>query len=321
MRILADFWGPREIESCNFQNLLVFGFCESSQNFILFRQHLFSWFQRGTLWKILKPPEIFQNLPKWPLPVAKMIWSFINDIHEENKFLYFKNCSNFPWINWNQQLRNVLSPPKMNYIRVFEVWFVRSSSLRFWQSIAGLILFKHLKSLQTIYLWIIYPWDFSILCKKRVWKSILEFEDGVSKNTYLYSASVQIQPFLDYGFVNLQIFANYVLDKTLWTTDQGRTMVECVLGVLSRYPKFLAAAGWRFQPLTHCNAKQGKKVNKQGNAVMKTALCIGCSILQEKHFQDNLLVSQDCPLFYPVQCCSSFVFCMVKPSLAKMGLI
>ena len=32
--ILADFWVPHEIESCNFQNLLVFGFPETSQNLI-----------------------------------------------------------------------------------------------------------------------------------------------------------------------------------------------------------------------------------------------------------------------------------------------
>ena len=50
---------------------------------------------------------------------------------------------------------------------------------------------------------------------------MLEFEDGVSKNKsplisiYLFCASVQILQFLDYGFVNLQIFANYVLDRTL----------------------------------------------------------------------------------------------------------
>ena len=34
--ILADFSVPYEIESCNFQNLLVFGFPETSQNLILY---------------------------------------------------------------------------------------------------------------------------------------------------------------------------------------------------------------------------------------------------------------------------------------------
>ena len=36
--VLADFWVPHEIESCTFQNLLVFRFSETSQNLISFRQ-------------------------------------------------------------------------------------------------------------------------------------------------------------------------------------------------------------------------------------------------------------------------------------------
>ena len=43
--ILADFWVPHEIKSCNLQNLLVFGFPETSQNLISFRQFLFSLLQ------------------------------------------------------------------------------------------------------------------------------------------------------------------------------------------------------------------------------------------------------------------------------------
>jgi hypothetical protein len=104
--------------------------------------------------------------------------------------------------------------------------------------------------------------------------------------------------FVDNGFENLQIFANYVLDRT---TDYGRTLGEFVLRVLPQYPKCLAAANCRFQPLTHCNAnaKQGKKVNKQGNAFFKhnnsSVATVTCKI--------TLLLSQDvpaCPLFYPV---------------------
>ena len=45
--ILADFWVPDDIESCNFQNLLVFGFPETSQNLMSFRQLLFSLFHGG----------------------------------------------------------------------------------------------------------------------------------------------------------------------------------------------------------------------------------------------------------------------------------
>ena len=36
------FWVPDDIESCNFQNLLIFGFHETSQNLMSFRQLLFS---------------------------------------------------------------------------------------------------------------------------------------------------------------------------------------------------------------------------------------------------------------------------------------
>jgi hypothetical protein len=35
--ILADFWVPHEIESCNLQNFFVFGFPETSQNLISFK--------------------------------------------------------------------------------------------------------------------------------------------------------------------------------------------------------------------------------------------------------------------------------------------
>ena len=42
--ILADFWVPDDIESCTFQNLLVFRFPETSQNLMSFRQLLFSLF-------------------------------------------------------------------------------------------------------------------------------------------------------------------------------------------------------------------------------------------------------------------------------------
>ena len=35
--ILADFWIPNEIDSLNFQHILLFWFCEASQNLSLFR--------------------------------------------------------------------------------------------------------------------------------------------------------------------------------------------------------------------------------------------------------------------------------------------
>ena len=52
--ILVDFWVPHEIESCICQNLLAFGFPETSQNLILFRQLLFSF---------PNTQEICQNCP------------------------------------------------------------------------------------------------------------------------------------------------------------------------------------------------------------------------------------------------------------------
>ena len=68
--ILADFWVPHEIESCNFQNFLVFEFLETSQNFISYRQLLFSLFQMRDTLKKSKKPESLQELPR---PATKMI--------------------------------------------------------------------------------------------------------------------------------------------------------------------------------------------------------------------------------------------------------
>ena len=72
--ILAGFWVPHEIENCNFQNLVVFPFPETSQNLIPFIQLLFSLFQRGDS---LEKSENPRNLPKYgPQFGAEMIWSF-----------------------------------------------------------------------------------------------------------------------------------------------------------------------------------------------------------------------------------------------------
>ena len=54
--ILADFWVPHEIESCNFQTLLV-KFWYHLDNFY------FHYFKGGTLWKNPINPEICQNCP------------------------------------------------------------------------------------------------------------------------------------------------------------------------------------------------------------------------------------------------------------------
>ena len=52
--VLADFWVPNEIDSLNFQHMLLFWFREASQNLSLFRQLFFHSFQGGTKGKMLK---------------------------------------------------------------------------------------------------------------------------------------------------------------------------------------------------------------------------------------------------------------------------
>ena len=56
-RAFDTFWVPDDIESCNFQNLLIFGFHETSQNLMSFRHLLFSLFHGGTKGKNLKTPK------------------------------------------------------------------------------------------------------------------------------------------------------------------------------------------------------------------------------------------------------------------------
>ena len=56
---LTPFGGPDDIESCNFQNLPVFGFPETSQNLKSFRQLLFSLFHgAGKIWKPQKASTV-----------------------------------------------------------------------------------------------------------------------------------------------------------------------------------------------------------------------------------------------------------------------
>ena len=57
--ILADFWVPNEIDTWNFQHMLLFWFREASQNLSLFRQLSFHSFQGETKGKMLKNQCIF----------------------------------------------------------------------------------------------------------------------------------------------------------------------------------------------------------------------------------------------------------------------
>ena len=50
----GDFWVPNEIDSWNFQHMLLFWFRKASQNLSLFRQLFFHSFQGGTKGKMLK---------------------------------------------------------------------------------------------------------------------------------------------------------------------------------------------------------------------------------------------------------------------------
>ena len=93
--ILADFWvSPLEIESSNLQNLLVFGFPETSQNLESGRQLLYSSFQRGDS---LKKSENPRNLPKLPQTETKMIGSFYFTCFSKRwQFsIAIKNANNF----------------------------------------------------------------------------------------------------------------------------------------------------------------------------------------------------------------------------------
>ena len=102
--ILVDFWVIHEVESCNFQNLLVFGFPESSQNFISFRQLLFSLFQIGAFWKNLKTPKIYKDdlVLAWKKIVTRfrirenMWWKFITrQMAQSTSTAPFKSPNNY----------------------------------------------------------------------------------------------------------------------------------------------------------------------------------------------------------------------------------
>ena len=83
---LAPFWVPDDIESCNFQNLLVFGFPETSQDFMSFRQLLVLLIHGGTKGKNQKTPEICQKDAKAIQPGPTMIRPFIQNFRTLNVF-------------------------------------------------------------------------------------------------------------------------------------------------------------------------------------------------------------------------------------------
>ena len=87
----VPFWVPDDLESCNFQNLLVFGFPEASQSLMSFRQHLFSLFHGGTKGKNLKTPEICQKSTKAIKPGPTMVKPFTKGISPLQRSIFPTN--------------------------------------------------------------------------------------------------------------------------------------------------------------------------------------------------------------------------------------
>ena len=82
----VPLWVPDDIESCSFQNLLVFGFSETSQNLSLFRQLLFSFFFKGPFKKTKKNNACLARgvaLKKRPNYIGTIVCTMY--------ILYFKN--------------------------------------------------------------------------------------------------------------------------------------------------------------------------------------------------------------------------------------
>ena len=81
-RAFDTFWVPDDIESCNFQNLLVFGFPETSQNLMSFRQLLFSLFHGGDQRKKSENPRKVSNVRHpylrilFPFMIFQASWTF-----------------------------------------------------------------------------------------------------------------------------------------------------------------------------------------------------------------------------------------------------
>ena len=65
------FWVPDDIESCNFQNLLIFRFHETSQNLMSFRQLLFSLFHGKNL-KTQKSVKCQASISENPVPLLNI---------------------------------------------------------------------------------------------------------------------------------------------------------------------------------------------------------------------------------------------------------
>ena len=101
---LVPFRVPDDIESCNFKNLLVFGFPETSQNLMSLRQLLFSLFHGGFKGKNMKTPEICQIGTEAIKPGPTMIRPFClsSDLRGKQSKGRGKSV-----MNWNKNSRKL----------------------------------------------------------------------------------------------------------------------------------------------------------------------------------------------------------------------
>jgi hypothetical protein len=74
------FWVPDDIESCNFQNLLVFRNSETSQNLMSFRQLLFSLFHGGDQREKSENPKKPVSLSENPVPLYEQNFRFLTTL-------------------------------------------------------------------------------------------------------------------------------------------------------------------------------------------------------------------------------------------------
>jgi hypothetical protein len=106
-RTFDAFWVPDDIESCNFQNLLVLGFPETSQNLMSFIQLLFSLFHGGTKGKNLKTPKSVKcpaSISENPVPLLKANYVVLNSFKNEHFLFFSKAGSKMQGVDWKNDL-------------------------------------------------------------------------------------------------------------------------------------------------------------------------------------------------------------------------
>ena len=102
-RAFDTFWVPDDIESCNFQNLLIFGFHETSQNLMSFRQLLFSLFHGGDQRKKSENPRKVSNVRH---PYLRILFPFLRSLELEHHITpsIKLKCGNWFVIRFSQKV-------------------------------------------------------------------------------------------------------------------------------------------------------------------------------------------------------------------------